>query len=290
MKHAKPIKVLVVGCSGMLGSTLLRYFAEMPQIEVHGSVRSEQSLSLLPTGVSTLVSTGIDAENFGEIRRLFKSVHPEIVINCVGVVKQLAAANDPLISIPVNSLFPHRFAALCAETKSRLIHISTDCVFSGLKGSYTELDTPDASDLYGRSKLLGEIDYPHAVTLRTSIIGHELSGTRSLVDWFLSQEDRVSGFSKAIFSGFPTVELAKVITEYVLPNPELTGLYHVSANPISKYELLNIISRVYGKDIEIEVNDTFTIDRSLDSSRFRAETGFRPASWQSMVSAMKTFG
>ena len=135
--------------------------------------------------------------------------------------------------------------------RARLIHFSTDCVFSGKKGSYLENDVPDAMDLYGRTKLLGEVDYPHAITLRTSLIGHELNGTRSLVNWFLAQEGSVRGYTKAIFSGLPAVEIARVIEKYVLPHPELHGVYHLSADPISKHDLLSIVKDVYSKQVEI---------------------------------------
>jgi len=221
---------------------------------------------------------------------VFSKVQPDVVINAVGLVKQLAAGCDPLRTLPINTLFPHRLARLCSLVGARLVHISTDCVFSGVKGMYTEADTPDASDLYGRSKLLGEVDYPHAVTLRTSMIGHELSGARSLVGWFLSQGAQVKGYRRAIFSGLPTVEIARVIRDYVLPHPELQGVYHLSADPISKYDLLKMVARVYGKSIEIVPDDTLVIDRSLDSSRFRVAAGYVPKSWDEMIVAMHEFG
>jgi len=221
---------------------------------------------------------------------VFDEALPDVVVNCVGVVKQLAAADDALISIPLNSLLPHRLAHLCAETGSRLIHFSTDCVFSGKKGSYLESDVPDATDLYGRSKLLGEVDYPHAITLRTSLIGHELHGARSLLSWFLAQEGSVKGFTKAIFSGLPTVEIARVIEEYLLPHPDLHGVYQLSVDPISKHDLLSIVKDVYGKQIEIIPDDSLVIDRSLDSNRFREATGFVPKPWSELVQAMYDFG
>ncbi|MBA2628810.1 MAG: sugar nucleotide-binding protein, partial [Rickettsiaceae bacterium] len=169
------------------------------------------------------------------------------------------------------------------------IHISTDCVFSGSEGSYTEDDFPDAYDLYGRSKLLGEVDYPNAITLRTSIIGHELSGNRSLINWFLSQDKKASGFTKAIYSGLPTIELAEIIDKYVIPRPQMHGLYHVSSEPINKYELLKLVRDVYTKDIEIEPSDKLIIDRSLNSERFRNETGYKPPIWSKLVQKMYEF-
>jgi dTDP-4-dehydrorhamnose reductase len=178
---------------------------------------------------------------------------------------------------------------MCALAGARLIHMSTDCVFDGQQGRYTEADVSNAQDLYGRSKFLGEVDYPHAVTLRTSIIGHELGSHHGLVDWFLSQKQGVKGFSRAVFSGLPTVELARVMRDYVIPNPGLRGVYHVSAEPIDKYSLLKILAEVYGKNIPIEPDDKLVIDRSLDSTRFRQATGYRPPTWPELVRRMHQF-
>jgi dTDP-4-dehydrorhamnose reductase len=238
------IRLLILGASGMLGNTLLRYFAAKESFKVSASVRGAGSLRPIACETNYQLISGVDAENADHLLRVFDIARPDVVVNCVGVVKQLAEADDALVSIPLNSLLPHRLARLCAATGSRLIHISTDCVFSGEKGGYLETDIPDATDLYGRSKLLGEVDYPNAITLRTSLIGHELHSARSLVNWFLAQEGSIRGFTKAIFSGLPTVEIARVIEAHVLPNPELHGLYHLSVNPISKHDLLSIVKDV----------------------------------------------
>lgn len=171
-------------------------------------------------------------------------------------------------------------------TGARLIHFSTDCVFSGKQGQYKEDDFADAYDLYGRTKYLGEVDYENAITLRTSIIGHELESKRSLVDWFLNQSSEVKGFRKAIFSGLPTIEIARIVREYVIPNPKLRGLYHLSVDPISKYDLLRMVGTIYGKDIAIIPDDELIIDRSLNSDRFRSATGFKPKPWLELVEAM----
>ena len=176
---------------------------------------------------------------------------------------------------------------ICRSAGARMIHISTDCVFDGKKGNYTENDSSTADDLYGRSKFLGEVAYPpHCLTLRTSIIGHELKGKLGLVEWFLAQEGKVRGFTHAIYSGFPTIEFARIITDYILPRPELTGVYHVSSDPVSKYDLLNLVAKKYGKKIEIEPYDDFRQDRSLDSSLFRRLTGYMPPSWPELVDQM----
>lgn len=286
----RTLRVLVLGVSGMLGSTLLRYLSSQSDVEVYGTARSSNSIRTLSKALHAHLKLNVDVENADHLLKVFAEVRPDVVLNCVGIVKQLSEADEPLTAIPINSLLPHRLAKLCAASDARLIHFSTDCVFSGSKGGYAEIDTPDAVDLYGRSKLMGEVDYPNAITLRTSLIGHELSGKRSLVSWFLSQSDRVKGFRRAIFSGLPTVEIARVVDELVLPNPDLCGLYHLSVDPISKFDLLSLVADVYGKSIKIIPDDDLVIDRSLDSSRFRLATGFSAKPWPELVQAMHDFG
>jgi dTDP-4-dehydrorhamnose reductase len=283
-------RVLVIGAAGMLGHATLRVFAASPGFTAIGSVRSEASRALLPAALRAGVVAGVDVDDDAAVARLFAETRPDAVVNCIGIVKQLAAADDPLVAIPVNSLLPHRLAKHCAAAGARLVHVSTDCVFSGKMGNYHEDDVADARDLYGRSKLLGEVDYPNAVTLRTSIIGPELVGAHGLVGWFLAQRGQVRGFTRAIFSGLPTVTLAEVIRDHVLRLPSLRGLYHVSAAPISKYDLLRLVAAAWQRDIEIAPDDKLVIDRSLDSARFRAATGWQPAEWAALVRAMREAG
>lgn len=280
-------KILILGATGMLGHTLLRLLSAQSDLEVHASARTRDGLDrwFAPKLLQRIYAP-IDIENFDAVERVLSEVRPHVVINCVGVIKQLSAAKDPLACIAINALFPHQLAQASAKVDARLIHISTDCVFSGKKGRYVESDFPDCDDLYGRTKLLGEVDYPHAVTLRTSIIGHELHSSVSLIDWFLAQQGRVKGFTKAIYSGFPTVEMARIISEVVIPRSELRGLYHVSSEPISKYDLLFLVKEKYGKVIEIEPSSDFHCDRSLDSSRFRDATGYVPPAWSELVARM----
>ena len=283
------MRILVLGASGMLGNAMLRTLAEAEGIDVAGTARSASVLRQLDPSLARRVVTGIDVENFDALTALFAEVRPAVVVNCIGLVKQLAQAEDPLHALPINSLLPHRLARLCALVGARLVHISTDCVFNGRKGDYRESDPSDAEDLYGRSKYLGELGYPHTVTLRTSIIGHELSSAHGLVGWFLAQEGSVKGYRKAIFSGLPTAELSRVVRDVVLPHPELSGLYHVAAQPIAKYDLLQLVREAYGKDIAIEPDDRVAIDRSLNADRFRAATGYVAPPWPALVEQMRDF-
>lgn len=286
----KKQKLLILGATGMLGSTLLRWFEQDSEFEVFGSSRGASlNAELQKKSPNIKFYSDIDVDSLDSLTRLFASVKPDIIVNCIGIVKQLAIADDPLVAVPINSLLPHRLARLAQVSNARLVHMSTDCVFSGIKGNYSEDDNPDASDLYGRSKLMGEVDYPNAITLRTSIIGHELSGARSLISWFLSQNGAVKGYKNAVFSGLPTVEIARIIRNFVIPNQHLRGLYHLSADPISKFDLLSLVAKIYDKRIDIIPDENYIIDRSLNSDRFRRSTGFMPYSWDVMVNKMRDF-
>jgi len=283
------MRILVLGVSGMLGNAMMQVLAQDPHHLVFGSARSAWVKKYCTPELADNIITGIDVENADAVSRLFAQVRPEVVINCIGLIKQLAEANDPLYALPINALLPHRLARLCELVEARLVHISTDCVFSGRKGGYVETDEADAQDLYGRSKLFGEVDYPHAVTLRTSIIGHELNSAHGLIGWFLAQQGSVKGYTHAIFSGLPTCELARVIRDLVLPRTELHGLFHVAAEPISKYDLLQLVNKEYGKELRIEPDDQLKIDRSLNANRFREATGYVAPPWPQLVAQMRAF-
>lgn len=280
-------RILILGITGMLGHTLFARLSQRGDLDVYGTARSAGGLSTWFSAVLLEnARTGVSAEDFGSIAQTVADIRPDIVINAIGIIKQVPAAQDPLKAIAINALLPHRIALLCKAAGARLIHISTDCVFSGGKGRYTESDIADATDLYGRTKFLGEVVYPHCITLRTSIIGHELKGKHGLVEWFLAQEGKVRGFSRVMYSGLPTVELARVIADYVIPNKGLNGLYQVSSNPISKYDLLRLIADRYRKTIIIEPDASPSLDRTLDSTLFRRSTGYTPPEWPELVDEM----
>ncbi len=281
------MKVLVLGVTGMLGHALFKLFSADAKYETWGTLRSVAGVKHFSNLQQERLLTNIDVLDQDVLVGALLKVRPDVVVNCVGLIKQLADAKDPLSALPINAMLPHRLAKLCELMSARLVHVSTDCVFSGRKGFYRETDLSDAEDLYGKSKYIGELHgLNHAITLRTSIIGHELGSAYALVDWFLSQNKSVNGYAKAVFSGLPTVELARVIKDYVLPNPGLGGLYHVSAEPIDKLSLLRLVAKTYGKNIEIKADEEFCIDRSLDSSRFRQATGYVPLTWPDLVEYM----
>lgn len=279
------VKVIVIGATGMLGYSIFSNLSESSYFDVYGTVRSVNGLEKFFPSTDKLIEN-VDVKDFSTLEHALISVKPDVVINCVGLIKQHDVSKQHVEAIEINALLPHKIALLCDTLEARLIHFSTDCVFDGKTGHYVESDLPTVTDLYGRSKLLGEVSYGKHITLRTSIIGHELKSSVSLIDWFLSQKVSVKGYSRAIFSGLPTAYVAKVLKDYVLPNQSLSGLYHLSVDPIDKYSLISKFAVVYNKEIEIEQFENFVIDRSLDSTKFRKETGFVPPTWDELIKFM----
>jgi dTDP-4-dehydrorhamnose reductase len=283
------MRVLVIGASGMIGSTVLRVLSEKNDWEVFGTVRDEKAKRFFSAVIGKRLKAGVDVEHQDSLARILDQVRPSVVVNCAGLTKHKPEADDPLIAIPINTLMPHRLAGLCRLISARFIHVSTDCVFSGEKGGYVEDDFADARDVYGKSKALGEVNYPHAVTLRTSTIGHELQSQFGLLDWFLSQEKQCKGYTRAVFSGLPTVAFARVVRDVVIPHTELSGLYHVGAKPIAKFDLLKMIADAYDKAIDIVPDEKLIIDRSLNADRFRKATGYVAPGWPELIELMHSY-
>jgi len=283
------MKVLVVGASGMIGSTVLRVLSENKDWEVYGTVRDASVKRFFSASIGERLQADIDVEHPDHLAKVLDRIRPDVVVNCAGLTKHKPEAEDPLIAIPINTLMPHRLAGLCKLVGARFIHVSTDCVFSGEKGDYIEDDFADARDVYGKSKALGEVLYPHTVTLRTSTIGHELQSKYGLLDWFLFQEGRCQGYTRAVFSGLPTVVFAQVVRDVVIPHQALSGLYHVAAEPIDKFSLLKLIAGVYGKKIDIVPDDKLAINRSLNAGRFRSATGYIAPVWPELIEKMHSY-
>ncbi|HMC22639.1 MAG TPA: SDR family oxidoreductase [Thermoanaerobaculia bacterium] len=285
-RNGAGLRILILGGAGMLGHKLAQEFRNRFEtwVTLRGSAGAYSEHSLFDLA---RIIPHTDISSFDAVVRAMKTARPDAVINCIGVIKQLPTAKDPLLSIETNALFPHRLANLCAAAAVRVIHISTDCVFSGAKGQYTESDVADAHDLYGRTKYLGEISGDQMLTLRTSIVGRELRTSSGLVEWFLSQRrGRVRGWTRAVYTGLTTLVLARVIGDILERYAPLNGVYQVASDPITKYELLCLLGDAYGAEVEIERSDEVAIDRSLDGSRFRAATGFVAPSWLDMVGEM----
>jgi dTDP-4-dehydrorhamnose reductase len=279
--------VLILGVTGLLGHTLFKLLSQDPQLQVFGTARQKTTKTLFSKALAKKILVNVNVEDDRSLIAVFKKVKPDVIINCVGLIKQITAANDVLQAIPINTLLPRRLVYLANQIQARLILVSTDCVFSGKKGNYKETDRPDCTDLYGQSKLLGEItDEPHVLTIRTGFIGHELRGGHSLVNWFLKQKGSVTGYTRAIYSGLPTIELANIIHHLVLPNPKLSGLYQIASEPISKFDLLRLIAKTYQKKVMLTKANSPKIDRSLSYAKFKKQTGYTPKSWQQLVQEM----
>lgn len=280
------MRVLILGASGMLGHKLLQVLADSS--ECWGTVRQSAKHQLVASGYEEerlVVTTGLPVGP--ALGAAFDRTQPDVVVNCIGVVKQAPEAQDPVRAITVNSLFPHQVAEHCSSSGVRLIHISTDCVFSGAQGHYSEMDTPDADDLYGRSKLLGEVTGDGQLTIRTSILGREIVGQHGLVEWFIGQRGReVRGFCSAFFSGLTTLALAHVIEDVVQSHQSLSGLFHVASARIDKDSLLRRLDYDFGTGITILPDYSLTIDRSLDGAQFQQATGISVPAWDDMVEEM----
>jgi dTDP-4-dehydrorhamnose reductase len=282
------VKVLVLGANGMIGHVMFRVLSQYQDWTVVGTERAHTAPPIYPAISSKNLLSGIDLTCPDTLTKLFAHVKPEVVVNCAGLTKHLPDSGDPLKALPINSLLPHRLADLCLLLNARLIHVSTDCVFSGEKGNYLETDRADAIDVYGKSKELGEVKDRNAITLRTSTIGHELSSHYGLLEWFLLQSS-CKGYSKAIFSGLPSVEFARVVRDVVIPNKALKGLYQVGANPIDKNTLLHMIAAQYDKKVDIIPDDLVQIDRSLNTTLFKSATGYVAPSWPTLIEMMHQF-
>lgn len=277
------MKVLVLGVTGMLGHKLYQVLGD--SFDVIGTIRGDYS-DVARYGIfdKDRIIPHINALDISKVEKAIEEARPKVIVNAVGVVKMLEEKVGIKNCIILNALFPHQLNEICRNYGARLIHVSTDCVFSGRKGNYSEDAPADAEDGYGKAKYLGEVSDAVALTIRTSIIGRELASTNGLLEWFISNRGGiVNGYSRAIFNGFPTVHFSEIVADIIANQPDLNGIYHISGEPISKYRLLTLINEVSGLNIKINEDSDYTCDRSLDSTKYRKKTGFTPLSWKQMV-------
>ncbi len=276
------MRILILGGDGMIGHQLFKHLSHRHEVRVtlRQGLSAYSDFGLFDKKNSY---TGIDVRSTEHVKKVLVNFQPEIIVNAVGIVKQRRTAKESIPSLEINALFPHRLALLCKEINTRMLHMSTDCIFSGKKGNYKESDPSDAEDLYGRTKYLGEVKDSPCLTIRTSIIGKELSRKLGLLEWFLAQDGVIQGYRNAIFSGFTTLEMSRIIERIIVDYPEKEGLYHVSSEPISKYDLLILIKERLGLETEIIPDEMVQYDRSLDSTRFRKEFNYTPPTWEEMV-------
>ena len=277
------MKILVLGASGLIGRTIYHHLRGYPQYDVIGTLRANGPYKKRQ---NNQLKYNIDALDFNKLSALVHEVKPSQIINCIGVTKHVQAQSDSTTLIQLNSVLPHFLAKLSNIVNARLIHISTDCVFSGQTGNYSDEDSTDALDIYGKSKALGELTDVRNLTIRTSTIGHEFGTQHGLLEWFLAQHETCLGYRSAIFSGLPTITLAKILAESVIPRSDLTGLYNLSSHPINKFDLLNKIKFQYQKDIEILPSDDLKINRSLNSDVLKSKIGLVVPTWDELITEM----
>ena len=285
------MKLLILGANGLLGNTIIRYFFKKKEYQTYGLIKNSSFIKSFDTKFKNQFFIVKNILNYKLLDNKIKNIRPDLIINCIGITNKYINNQIDYAEryININSLFPHKLYQICSNRKVRLIHLSSDCVFSGDKGFYSEEDHPDPKDIYGRSKLLGELDFENCITLRKSVIGHELITKNGLLEWFLGGKNQVQGYKNAFFSGLTVLELAKIIDLYIIPREKLQGIFHVAGNTISKYDLLKIISSEYQKHINIIPNESIRIDRSLNSNFFNNMTGYQSKSWQSLVRSMCEF-
>lgn len=283
------MKVLILGATGLLGNTLYRYLSLKKSINVFGTYRDEFKIKILKKKVYIKNFIYLnDVNNKNNICKIIKNIKPVYVINCIGIVKK--RKNSKQLFLKINTELPKFLGNLTKSLHFNLIHLSTDCVFSGKKGNYSEKDNPDPIDFYGKSKLLGEVVSNKSLTIRTSIIGHEIQSSLGLLGWFLKKKN-IHGFTRCFFSGFPTIIISEIIYKYFLQKNKLPieGLVHIASQKISKFDLLSKIKKIYKLNITIKKKSDFFIDRSLNSNMFNKKFKFKAKPWNYMIKRMYEF-
>jgi len=281
------MKILVLGAAGLLGNAVFRVFSQSSELETFGSIRNFAARTYFHESLRHRLKKVENLEDIDQQRCLIDSVAPDVIVNCVAPSKDLIC--DLNKSIATLALLPHSLQFLCRQRNIRLIQISSDGVFSGKVGEYSEDDIPDANDPYGIAKIIGEVDGANAITLRTSVLGPELGTKQGLLGWFLEQREECRCYRQVIFSGFPSVVLAGIIRDFVIPNGALHGIYHVASEPISKFDLLQLVCAQYKKSIRMVPDDSVVSNRSLSACRFRLASGYIPPSWPTMIKTMHDF-
>jgi len=279
-------RVLVLGVNGLIGHTMYRKLKQ-EGFEVFGTMRRAkiEFMQYDFLQADTIID-GLDVQEISNVSEVILQIQPSVVVNCIGITRRKDEISNSIQAIKINALLPHQIAKICQDMSIRMIHLSTDCVFSGDFGLYTEDSIPDASDMYGRTKAMGEVlDNPNCLTLRSSFLGTEISDRTELLEWLLSQKGRtIKGYTKAIYSGVSTVYLSSVITEILRHYPQLSGLYQIAPDtPISKYDLLCIAKNAFNIDVEIVENDSFVSDKSLSGARLKKVMNYRVPSWHDML-------
>lgn len=278
------MRICILGASGMLGHKLWKSLSvHFPNAyaTIRGCRDDYKKFNLFKNDDQVIEK--IDALNFPDFEKVLDKIKPEIILNCIGITKRREEINNLAVSITLNALFPHQLAAWGAKNNAKVVNFSTDCVFDGKIGHYTEESMTSAGDTYGKTKAIGELKEGNTLTLRSSFIGTELLPGSELLEWFLAQSGIVRGYRNTSYSGFTTLELCRIVEKLLIDFPQARGLYNISSEPISKFDLLMLIKKKMNLDIEIIPDDNFFCDRSLDSSKFRKEFSYTPPTWEKMI-------
>lgn len=282
------MRILVLGSSGLIGHKLLQKLTERFG-DVFGTLHGGRSrFEGNPLFAGPRIIENVDVRAFRQLEGILKAVNPDVVLNCAGITKRRPEVNVPLEAISVNALFPHQLARWAGENGKRVIHFSTDCVFDGAEGPYSEASETTGNDAYGRTKALGEIRYDHTLTIRSSFIGRELAVHSELLDWFLRQRGpSINGFTDAWYSGISTIEMARIVGDIIEYHPEINGLHQLSMpEPISKYDLLRLAREAFSKTIEIIPDSSFSIRPTLDGALLRSKMDIVLPGWPDMMAAL----
>ena len=280
------MKILILGADGMLGHKLFQLLG-MDYPETFGTISGKSSIYPY-SGISFFHTDKVIPEvnmlDFGQIEHIINQLNPDYIINCLRVATHGDETAPPLQTITVNSLLPHQLAEVAKKNGARMIHFSSDCVFNGKQGMYTEEDPPNATHIYGQTRLLGEVFADNVLVLRGSVIGRELIQHSSLLDWFLRQQgSEINGFTHAIYSGLSSVETVRVVQMIISIKPSLTGLYHIASKPINKYNLLKLAQKNFGIKVTIHKQNKYFVNRSLAAEKIKYALGYVAPSWSSMM-------
>lgn len=284
---SKTPRILILGGGGTLGHKLWQVLPSRFSDTFVSIRKNREFYSKCGLFNGSKAIDGLDLRDFSRLNSVLNEIKPSVIVNCAGVTLRSKEALDKNSAISINALLPHRLADWCSRGGARLIHFSTVCVYDGKKGAYTEDDAPDARDLYGVTKALGDVSAPFALTLRSSFIGREIFAGTELLEWFLTQKGKtIKGFRKAVFTGLTTNRLAGLVGDLIESHPGLNGLYHVSSEAVSKYDLLLMMKDAYKLDVEIVPEEGFEMRRDLDGTRFEKAAGFACPPWKAMMAEM----
>ena len=279
------MKILILGGDGMIGHKMTQVLSSQNH-EIVISVREKRDLTL--KSVSSKPKVFFNDFLKDNILDFLVKVNPDVIINAIGVTIRRGSTKNISETIYLNSLFPHQLSNWALAFKKRLIHFSTDCVFSGSEGSYLEDTTPNALDYYGKTKGLGEINSKSSLTIRSSMIGPELFNKTELFEWIINNKEKeINGFSRVMYSGVTTVYMARLLADLIDNHKNLNGIYNVASKPISKFELLHLINDNF--DLGLIINDDKTVisNKTLNASKIEKEIGLQPPSWDELIFELK---